>query len=258
MPTRTTRAEIADHLLAWGLAGRVPNSREANLKAIRRLLDGEVFYTFGVWLVEKALAFGDLDEEAVIHLMADACGCSPDDYLQDPGYISPVAAGAGIERMASILARAASRRWTVAFGTGHPGAMLGCYVRLADWLAREGCTIAHVPTGAPAGIDWFVDDIGGVAVTSDGCGILHGHSTRPMEAVLAPGQVDLVVADHGHAGAAINAGVPCLAVMDTNDPALAVAAHLDAPGLVVVPLYDNRPNRVTLQLADLLIALATS
>ena len=258
MPTRTNRKEIADRLLEWGLAGRVPNSREANLKAIRRLLKGEVFYTFGISLVEKVLALGKLDEETTIELMAAACGCSRDDYLQDPGYISPVAAGAGIERMATVLAKAASRRWTVAFGTGHPGAMLGCYVRLADWMAGAGCTIAHVPTGAAAGIDWFVDDVGGVAVTSDGCGILHGHSTRPMEAVLARGGVDLVVADHGHAGAAVNAGVPCLSVMDTNDPALAVAASLDAPGLLVVPLYDNRPNRVTLQLADLLIELAGS
>ena len=34
---------------------------------------------------------------------------------------------------------------------------------------------------------------------------------------------DLVVADHGFAGEAINRDIPTVAVMDTNDPGLAVA-----------------------------------
>lgn len=255
MRTRT-EIDVADRLVQWGLAGRIPNSQEANLRAIDRLLKGETFYTFGIRRIEKALALGMLDQDAVIRLMAEECGCSREDFLQDPGFINPVASGAALERMAAALARAVSRRWTVALGTGHPGAMLGCYTRLAEWLTTKGCPIAKVPGGAGAGVDWFVDEIGGVALTSDGCGILHGHSTRPMEAVIEAGPVDLVIADHGHAGAALNAAIPCLAIMDTNDPALAVAAHLEAPDLVVVPLYDNRPNSVTRQLADLVIALA--
>jgi threonine dehydrogenase-like Zn-dependent dehydrogenase len=52
--------------------------------------------------------------------------------------------------------------------------------------------------------------------------------------------VDLVVADHGFAGAATAAGIPTVAVMDTNDPALAVAARRGAD-LTVVPMDDNRP-----------------
>ncbi|MNL84335.1 hypothetical protein D3C87_2122740 [compost metagenome] len=43
--------------------------------------------------------------------------------------------------------------------------------------------------------------------------------------------------------------------MDTNDPALAVAKHLGAEPLVVVPLFDNRPNAVTAQLADRFVTL---
>jgi hypothetical protein len=52
--------------------------------------------------------------------------------------------------------------------------------------------------------------------------------------------MDLVVADHGFAGAAIAAGIPTVAVMDTNDPALAVVAGRGAD-LTVVPMDDNRP-----------------
>ena len=54
------------------------------------------------------------------------------------------------------------------------------------------------------------------------------------------GPVDLVVADHGYAGAAIAAGIPTVVVMDTNDPAFAVVAARGAD-VTVVPMDDNRP-----------------
>ncbi len=49
-----------------------------------------------------------------------------------------------------------------------------------------------------------------------------------------------MVADHGFAGAAIAASIPTVAIMDTNDPALAVVARRGAD-LTVVPMDDNRP-----------------
>jgi hypothetical protein len=52
--------------------------------------------------------------------------------------------------------------------------------------------------------------------------------------------VDLVVADHGFAGAAVAAGIPTVAIMDTNDPAFAVVSARGAD-LTVVPMDDNRP-----------------
>ena len=54
------------------------------------------------------------------------------------------------------------------------------------------------------------------------------------------GAVDLVVADHGFAGAAIASGIPTVVVMDTNDPAFAVVAGRGAD-MTVVPMDDNRP-----------------
>jgi len=61
-----------------------------------------------------------------------------------------------------------------------------------------------------------------------------------MQEVLARvGAPDLVAANHGFAGAAVAVGVPTVAIMDTNDPALAVAARRGAD-LTVVPMDDNR------------------
>jgi ribosomal protein S2 len=61
---------------------------------------------------------------------------------------------------------------------------------------------------------------------------------------------DLVIADHGFAGEAINRGIPTVAIMDTNDPGLAVAKKLGA-NVIIVPMNDNRPNVVTREAAEL-------
>ena len=66
---------------------------------------------------------------------------------------------------------------------------------------------------------------------------------------------DLVLADHGFAGEAINRGIPTVAVMDTNDPGLAIAKKLGA-NLVLVPMNDNRPNVVTREAAELVKRMA--
>ena len=246
-------------LLRKGLSGTVPNSRESNLKAIHHLLDGVPFYTFGIRQVHDAVARGMLDEDGVLAVMAASCGHrDPDTFLSPQGYIDPDATLGGMLEAADLMARVlASGSPRIAFGTGHPGSLLSCYQRLADQLRQRGALSVAGPVGACVGIDWVLDMVGDVAVTSDTCGVLHGHCTRPMEALLAAQKrpVDLVVADHGHAGASINAGIPTIALMDTNDPALAVARCLGAPDLVVVPCFDNRPNAVSIALADLWMAM---
>lgn len=247
------RTALERRLLELELAGTTPNTREANLRAIRMMLDGTSFYTFGIRIVADGMAKGRFDEAAVVALMARANGLAgPEEYLGDFGVIRPEAVYEGLVEAAGLFGRVVRARGTIAFGTGHPGSMLSFYNRLATYARQAGATVALGKVGAPVGVDWVLDHVGDVAVTSDTCGVLHGHSTRPMEAVLESwnGPVDLVVGDHGHAGAAVNAGIACLAVMDTNDPALAVAKHLGAPDLVVVPLFDNRPNAVTAELAE--------
>ncbi len=74
--------------------------------------------------------------------------------------------------------------------------------------------------------------------------LLHTHLPEPMRALLAAldAPPDLVVADHGWAGAAAEAGIETLALADCNDPALFVAEAEGKP-VVTVPLDDNvRPH----------------
>jgi hypothetical protein len=72
----------------------------------------------------------------------------------------------------------------------------------------------------------------------------HTHSPLPMQAALADLEArgeappDLVVADHGWAGAAGQAGVDSVGFADCNDPALFVG-EAEGRVLVSVPLDDN-------------------
>ena len=59
-----------------------------------------------------------------------------------------------------------------------------------------------------------------------------------MEHILAAGSPDLVFADHGFAGAAIQAGLETISIADVNDPAPAVAAELGRTDVVIV-MDDN-------------------
>ncbi len=75
----------------------------------------------------------------------------------------------------------------------------------------------------------------------NGASLLHTHGAEPMRHLLRElDRVDVVVADHGFAGAAVAVGVPTVAIMDTNDPAFAVVSGRGAD-LTVVPMDDNRP-----------------
>ena len=96
--------------------------------------------------------------------------------------------------------------------------------------------------------------VNGVHVLASGGELLHTHEPEPMRALLAAldEPPDLVVADHGWAGAAAEAGIDTLGMADCNDPALFVAEEEGKP-IVTVPLDDNVPP----QLYDPLSAYVT-
>jgi hypothetical protein len=84
-----------------------------------------------------------------------------------------------------------------------------------------------------------------VAVLTSGANIYHTHDARPMQQVLdradeAGQAVDLVVGDHGWAGAAAERGIDVVGVADINDPALVMAKAERRAG-VVLGMDDNVP-----------------
>jgi hypothetical protein len=122
--------------------------------------------------------------------------------------------------------------------------MILYYLGLSRWAKELGADVLTVKTRGRyergVSLDWAER----VATLGDGASLFHTHEPEPMRDVLQrTGPVELVVADHGFAGAAIAAGIPTIVVMDTNDPAFAVVAGRGAD-VTVVPMDDNRPLNV--------------
>ncbi len=240
------RRSLRAQLVESRIAGDVATPREDNLLKYGMFVSGLSKAMFGLvparrWSPRDLLA-----------LMVRKVGVSPDPlYLRGPDRIDPDLVIDGLDRMAAAIATVAQPGARVVVATGHPAGLLPVHLAVARGLATVG---VDVLTPA-AGFSWDVMTrhgrrnreiryIAGVATVSNRGELNHTHSPRPMQAILAElaeaGEPppDLVVADHGWAGAAGQAGVPSVGFADSNDPALFVGEE-EGSVTVSVPLDDN-------------------
>ena len=133
--------------------------------------------------------------------------------------------------------------------TGHPTGMLLHHIKIVEAYRLAGGKVLQLREEEDLGLGkrgrrTEVRYIGGVGCLADWGNLKHTHSAAPMEALLEEDpRPDLVLGDHGYAGAAIERGIPTIAVMDINDHALAIA-HARGQDVVLVPMDDNRPPRL--------------
>lgn len=234
-----TDEEVVARLLEGGLAGpHQSHSESSNRRNAGMLATGDTDFTFGMPDVTSA------KEGEALAAVAAVTGAP------EPGaeYIDPAATIAGIRGAAARLVEACRNRQRIFVATGHPTGLLVHHVRLVRALEAAGASIVRPLDGEvvyrDGGRSRRLEYFGGVAALTDGANVLHTHLPDAMECVLASGGAagavaDLVFADHGFAGAAVARGVPAIAIMDTNDPALAVAAARGRD-LMLIPMDDNR------------------
>jgi hypothetical protein len=233
-------SQYADLLLRAGVAGtNTSHGAENNLYKINLLLEGEPNQTFGM---DKLL--GDVSFEEAYEAVARQTGHPPDrEEISGRGCIDPARTAAGLVGAGERVRAAAEAGGSFIFATGHPGALLSYYLGLAAWVEELGGEALTARTSGRYKRDSILDWVGAVGALSNGASLWHTHDADPMRDLLRELEeevVDLVVADHGFAGAALTAGIPTVAIMDTNDPALAVVSRRGAD-LTVVPMDDNRP-----------------
>jgi len=247
-PGRTppSRDALRAHLLTARIAGEVATPRSNSLRNYRLMSERDPRYLLGT----RPRGSWEFDE--VLALMAARCGVSADPSRVDgPDTIDPDRTLDRFDALVGRVRRAADRRERVVVATGHPAGVLPVHLDTARVLASAGCTVLTPAAGWSFELDTprgparrEIRYVNGVAMLHGGGGLTHTHSSRPMKAVLGALEdageplPDLVVADHGWAGAAGQAGVDAVGYADCNDPALFVA-EAEGTVSVSVPLDDN-------------------
>ena len=261
--TAPDRAALRAQLVESRIAGDVATSREDNLLKYGFLAARVSKAMFGLTFA-GSWGLGD-----ILSLMAERVGVSPDTgYLRGPDRIDPDLTIDGLDRMAGHLRSAARPGARVVVATGHPAGLLPVHLAVAAALKRAGAEVltpaagfGYETTTRVGRVTRRIRYIAGVATVSTRGELNHTHSARPMEGILAALRdegadlPDLVIADHGWAGGAGEAGVTSVGFADSNDPALFVGEK-EGKVAVAVPLDDNVAPHLYQPLTAYLLAAA--
>jgi Phosphatase len=238
-PRPLSREQLLRGLLDGGMAGPVvSHDRENVLWKIGRLVEGDPDLQFGL----RGLLEGRPTVDDVLAMVAAEAGFDPDPAIVagpvpvDPGHVLDRLAAAGRR-----LALAAERGERMLLATGHPVGLSLLYAAVGDHVQRRGAKLIRPALGLAwreGGRHREIRYLRGVAMLTDRGSAMHTHSPGPMERILEEGAPDLVLADHGFAGAAIQAGIETLSVADVNDPAPVVAKWQGRTQIVIV-MDDN-------------------
>ncbi len=247
--------DLRAHLVKSRLAGDVATVRGSTRANCHKLVEGHPEYTFGLSDYRTATA------EEALEAVAEVCGADPTaGSADDPGWIEPDATLKQIElhrqRLAAFVSSGGGQ---VLLATGHPTGLLAHYGALARTLRAYGCTVLTPRDGEWVHRDWYDREVGirfvdGVGCAFDGGSLRHTHRSVFMEAMLQDldGACDLVIGDHGMAGAAIERGIPTLSIADVNDPALPLAQQRGRTD-AVLPIDDNLAPRLFVPVTEAML-----
>ena len=203
------------------------------------LLEGDPDKQFGM----SGLA-GSMEPADVLRLVGTAAGFDAEAAAHDgPVSVDPVLVVAACEQVGDRLALACERGERLVLATGHPVGLMLLYAEVGRELAERGVRVVRPYEGRrwnEPGRDhpWELRYLWSVAMLTDRANAKHTHSGEPMRRMLDDERPDLVFADHGFAGLAIEEGVEALSIADVNDPALLVARALGRTSSVIV-MDDN-------------------
>jgi hypothetical protein len=224
VPATYSRAELLAGLRAGGIAcPEVSHPMDNVLRNIGLMCEGDPDKQFGLTGLRSRSPW------EVLQLVGRAAGFTPDRaWTQGPVPIDPGLVVDACEAVGDRLAFACRRRERVILATGHPVGLAHLYMEVGRQLRARGVQLLRPYEGIgwqePRSRDTFeVRYLEGMAMLTDGSSARHTHSAEPMRRMLRAATPDIVFADHGFAGAAIEAGVETVSIADVNDPALLVA-----------------------------------
>lgn len=236
--------DARERLVAAGITGpHQSHSRQNNLSKITALIENDPDGSFGLSGVDK------YSSGEVLSFLAELTGCSSDlEECEGFDTIDPDLTVAALQAAGRRLGAAAAQGASLLAVTGHPTGLLEHHIHVVEAYRRAGGKLLRSREEEELDLGRSrhseVRYVGGVGCLADWGTLKHTHSSAAMEALLeAEPWPDLVLGDHGFAGAAIERGIPTIAVMDINDPALAVA-WAEKRDVLIVPMDDNRAPRL--------------
>jgi hypothetical protein len=239
-PRPFDRSELREALLAAAIAGpQVSHPLDNVLRHIELLFEGDPDKQFGM----TGLA-GAMDPRTILDLVGREAGFEPDHTAtHGPVPVEPDHVLDRCEAVGDRLSFACRRGESVLLATGHPVGLAHLYTELGRELAHRGARPLRPAEGERWRDDghhhwWQIRYLGHMAVLTDRASARHTHSGEPMRRMLAHAVPDVVFADHGFAGAAIEQGLDTVSIADVNDPALILARAQGRAGVVIV-MDDN-------------------
>jgi hypothetical protein len=238
-PRAYAREELVEGLLSGAVAGlEVTHPLDNVLRNIRLLHEGDPDKQFGMTGLQS------LDPGEVLDLVGRASGFHPDpESTTGPVSVDPELVLDACAAVGDRLAGAVRRGERVVLATGHPVGLAHLYIEVGRLLRADGVPIIEPADGTTWQEEdrhhpWQIRYLDGVAMLTDRASARHTHSGDAMGRMLDEQIPDLVFADHGFAGAAIERGVETVSIADVNDPALLVA-HAQGRTRTVVVMDDN-------------------
>jgi hypothetical protein len=242
IPRAHERAELLEALVAGEMAGpEVSHPMDNVRRNIGLMCEGDPDKQFGMTGLQA------LTPDEVFAIVAAASGFRSDPVWNDgPVPVDPELVLHACEAVGDRLALAVERAESIILATGHPVGLAHLYIEVGRVLRSRGVTILRPFDAVPWREDgladpWQVRYLEGVAMLTDGANMRHTHSGDPMSRMLEETRPDLVFADHGFAGSAIERGVDAVSIADVNDPALIVARAQGRTGPVIVMDDNVRP-----------------
>lgn len=223
-PRTCSRAELEDGLRAGGVAGEATHPLDNVRGNILMLMDGDLDKLFGLSGLPGSFTFLD-----ILAMVGEGAGVRIDPEARfGPVQIEAAAILDACFAMGDRLVKAATDQQSVILATGHPIGLALHYHALDRLLADRGATVVAAADeerwrDPQLPHEWRIRHRGGVGMLTDEREPRHTHRPDAMERMLQDVRPDLVLADHGFAGAAIEASVETLSIADVNDPALIVA-----------------------------------
>lgn len=173
------------------------------------------------------------------------CGNNSDpNYTEGEDFVSLKAFKDGLQKAVSAAAETAKNHGTIFIGSGHTESLLAAYALMGKNLVQKGARLYNpamqiLPSLEKKNI-WLSSFCAVTTATQDNR-IIHTHEDFNLDKIIENERVkpDLAIADHGIAGATIRAGIPTIAIVDTNDIELLMACTAYPDRVFPIPIHDN-------------------